>query len=32
MNTDIVKDMCGSLLPKNMEPPKIELALKGMLE
>lgn len=31
MNTDIVKDMCGSLYPKNMEPPKIDLSLRGIL-
>lgn len=32
INTDIVKDMCSSMLPKNMEPPKIDLSLRGILE
>jgi len=30
--TLIVKDLCMSMLPKNMEPPKIDLSLKGILE
>lgn len=32
INTDIIKDMCGSMCPKNMEPAKIDLSLKGILE
>ena len=32
VNTDIIKDLCSSMHPKNMEPPKIDLSLKGLLE
>lgn len=32
VNTDIVKDLCTSMYPKNMEPPKIDLSLKALLE
>ena len=32
VNTDIVKDLCSSMYPKNMEPPKIDLSLKALLE
>ena len=28
----IGKDMCSSMYPKNMEPPKIDLSLKGILQ
>ena len=32
VNTDIIKDLCSSMYPKNMEPPKIDLSLKALLE
>ena len=32
VNTDIIKDLCSSMYPKNMEPPKIDLSLKSLLE
>ena len=32
MNTDVVKDLSSSLLPKNLVPAKIDLGLRGILE
>ena len=32
VNTDIIKDLCSSMYPKNMEPPKIDLSLKALFE
>lgn len=32
VNTDVVKDLCGSMHPKDMPIAKIDLSLKGMLE
>jgi DNA polymerase alpha subunit B len=32
INTDIVKDLCTSMLPVNMTPPKIDLSLRALLE
>ena len=32
INAEVIKEMCGSMLPKNMDPPKIDLSLKGLLE
>ena len=32
INTDVVKDMCPNIYAKNMEPAKIDLSLRGILE
>lgn len=32
INAEIIKEMCTGMLPKNMEPPKIDLSLKSLLE
>lgn len=32
VNAEIIKEMCTSMYPKNMEPPKIDLSLRGLLE
>lgn len=32
INTDVVKDMCPCIIAKNMEPAKIDLSLRGILE
>ena len=32
INADLIKDMCSGLLSKNMDPPKIDLSLRGILE
>jgi DNA polymerase II small subunit/DNA polymerase delta subunit B len=32
INTDVLKDLCPSFNPKNMDIPKIDLVLKGILE
>ena len=32
INVEIIKEMCTGMLPKNMDPPKIDLSLKSLLE
>jgi len=32
INAEVIKEICTGMLPKNMEPPKIDLSLKGLLE
>jgi hypothetical protein len=32
INADIIKDLCSCMLPKNMEPPKIDLSLRAIME
>jgi hypothetical protein len=32
INAEIIKEMCTNIYPKNMDPPKIDLSLRGLLE